>query len=330
MPIIYSFRDFTLNHKPMSMKIGLDIMGGDFAPENCLAGAVDALNALPADVRIVLIGDTEKAKAYLNSKHIPESQFDFVHAPDVIEMGEHPTKALAQKPNSSISVGYKLLKENEIQSFASAGNTGAMLVGAMFSVKAVPGVIRPCITSILPKENGGFGIVLDVGTNADCKPDVLYQFAILGSIFAKEVYKIDNPKVGLLNIGEEPEKGNLVAQATHALMKDSKDFNFVGNVEGIEVFEDKADVIVCEGFTGNVLLKTAEAFYSIIKRRNRSDDYFDKFNYELYGGTPILGINSNVMIAHGKSTPLAFKNMLILSRDIVEANLNEKIKTVFQ
>lgn len=312
------------------MKIGLDIMGGDFAPENCLAGAVDALDHLPADVRIVLIGDTDKAKAYLSSKQIPENKFDFIHAPDVIEMGEHPTKALAQKPNSSISVGYKLLKENQIQSFASAGNTGAMLVGAMFSVKAVPGVIRPCITSILPKENGGFGIVLDVGTNADCKPDVLYQFAILGSVFAQEVYKINNPKVGLLNIGEEPEKGNLVAQAAHALMKDSKDFNFVGNVEGIEVFEDKADVIVCEGFTGNVLLKTAEAFYSIIKRRNRSDDYFDKFNYELYGGTPILGINANVMIAHGKSTPLAFRNMLVLSKDIVEANLNEKIKNVFQ
>lgn len=314
----------------MSMKIGLDIMGGDFAPENCLAGAVDALNTLPADVRIVLIGDTEKAKAYLNSKNIPESKFDFVHAPDVIEMGEHPTKALAQKPNSSISVGYKLLKENEIQSFASAGNTGAMLVGAMFSVKAVPGVIRPCITSILPKINGGFGIILDVGTNADCKPDVLYQFAILGSVFAKEVYKIDNPKIGLLNIGEEPEKGNLVAQAAHALMKDSKDFNFVGNVEGLEVFEDKADVIVCDGFTGNILLKTAEAFYSLSKQRNISDEYFDKFNYELYGGTPILGVNSNVMIAHGKSTPLAFKNMLILSKNIVEANLNEKIKTVFQ
>lgn len=312
------------------MKIGLDIMGGDFAPENCLDGAIDALKSLPADVRIVLIGDMAKAKAYLSGKQVAESHFDFVDAPDVIEMGEHPTKALAQKPNSSISVGYKLLKENQIQSFASAGNTGAMLVGAMFSVKAVPGVIRPCITSILPKENGGFGIVLDVGTNADCKPDVLYQFAILGSVFAKEVYKIHNPKVGLLNIGEEPEKGNLVAQATHAMMKDTKDFNFVGNVEGIEVFEDKADVIVCEGFTGNVLLKTAEAFYSMIKRRNRSDEYFDKFNYELYGGTPILGINANVMIAHGKSTPLAFKNMLILSKDIVEANLNEKIKTVFQ
>ncbi len=312
------------------MKIGLDIMGGDFAPKNCLDGAIMALESLDPGVKMVLIGDSEKAKAYLKEKNVAEDTFEFVHATDVIEMGEHPTKALAQKPQSTISVGFKLLKEDQIQCFASAGNTGAMLVGSMFSVKAVPGVIRPCITSLLPKENGGFGIVLDVGTNADCKPDVLYQFAILGSIFAREVYKIKNPKVGLLNIGEEPEKGNLVAQAAHALMKDTKDFNFIGNVEGQEVFQDKADVIVCEGFTGNVLLKTAEAFYSMIKKRNRSDEFFDQFNYELYGGTPILGINSNVMIAHGKSTPLAFKNMMVLSKDIVEANLNEKIKTVFQ
>jgi glycerol-3-phosphate acyltransferase PlsX len=312
------------------MKIGLDIMGGDFAPKNCLDGAIMALGSLDPDVKIVLIGDSEKAKAYLKEQNVAEDKFEFVHATDVIEMGEHPTKALAQKPHSTISVGFKLLKEDRIQCFASAGNTGAMLVGSMFSVKAVPGVIRPCITSLLPKETGGFGIVLDVGTNADCKPDVLFQFAVLGSIFAKEVYKISNPKVGLLNIGEEPEKGNLVSQAAHALMKDTKDFNFIGNVEGQEVFQDKADVIVCEGFTGNVLLKTAEAFYSMIKKRNRSDEFFDQFNYELYGGTPILGINSNVMIAHGKSTPLAFKNMIMLSKDIVEANLNEKIKTVFQ
>lgn len=312
------------------MKLGLDILGGDYAPKNCLDGAIMALNELPESIRIVLIGDSEKAKQYIKEQGVDENRFDYFHATEAIEMGEHPTKALAQKPNSTISVGFKLLKENAIQCFASAGNTGAMLVGSMFSVKAVPGVIRPCITSILPKINGGFGIILDVGTNADCKPDVLYQFAILGSVFAKEVYKIENPKVGLLNIGEEPEKGNLVAQAAHGLMKDSKDFNFVGNVEGIEVFEDKADVIVCEGFVGNVLLKTAEAFYSMIKRRGRSDEYFDKFNYELYGGTPILGVNSNVMIAHGKSTPLAFKNMMLLSKDIVEANLNEKIKTVFQ
>lgn len=305
-------------------------MGGDFAPKNCLDGAIMALDTLPSNVKIVLIGDSETAKSYLKEKEISEEMFEFVHTTEVIEMGEHPTKALAQKPQSSISVGFKLLKENTIQCFASAGNTGAMLVGSMFSVKAVPGVIRPCITSVLPKTNGGFGIILDVGTNADCKPDVLYQFAILGSIYAKEVYRIDNPKVGLLNIGEEPEKGNLVTQAAHVMMKDTKDFNFIGNIEGSEVFEDKADVIVCEGFTGNVLLKTAEAFYSMMKKRNRSDDYFDRFNYELYGGTPILGINSNVMIAHGKSSPLAFKNMMVLSKDIIEANLNEKIKTVFQ
>ncbi len=305
-------------------------MGGDYAPNNCLDGAILALEVLPSTIKMVLIGDSDKAKSYLKEKGIAEDKFEFVHTTEVIEMGEHPTKALAQKPQSSISVGFKLLKENEIHCFASAGNTGAMLVGSMFSVKAVPGVIRPCITSVLPKTNGGFGIILDVGTNADCKPDVLYQFAILGSIYAKEVYKIDNPKVGLLNIGEEPEKGNLVTQATHAMMKGTKDFNFIGNIEGSEVFEDKADVVVCEGFTGNVLLKTAEAFYSMIKKRDRSDDYFDRFNYELYGGTPILGINSNVMIAHGKSTPLAFKNMMVLSKEIIEANLNEKIKTVFQ
>lgn len=312
------------------MKLGLDILGGDYAPNNCLDGAIMALESLPSSVKIVLIGDAEQAKTYLKNKGISEDAFEFVHAPDVIEMGEHPTKALAQKPNSSIAVGFQLLKQGAIQSFASAGNTGAMLVGAMFSVKTIPGVIRPCITSMLPKEDGGFGIVLDVGSNADCKPDVLYQFAMMGNVYAREVYKITTPKVGLLNIGEEPEKGNLVAQAAHALMKNSKDFNFVGNVEGIEVFEDKADVIVCEGFTGNILLKTAEAFYSLIKKRNRSDSYFDTFNYELYGGTPILGINANAMIAHGKSSALAFKNMMVLSKDIVEANLNEKIKTIFQ
>lgn len=305
-------------------------MGGDYAPKNCLDGAIMALESLPKHVRIVLIGDSEQAKTYIKEQGIAEDAFDYVHTTDVIQMGEHPTKAIAQKPNSSIAVGFKLLKENELQCFASAGNTGAMLVGAMFSVKAISGVIRPCITSILPKINGGFSVLLDVGTNADCKPDVLYQFAILGSIFAKEVYKVENPKVGLLNIGEEPEKGNLVAQAAYSLMKDTKDFNFIGNVEGLEVFEDKADVIVCEGFTGNVLLKTAEAFYSMSKRRNITDEYFEKFNYELYGGTPILGVNSNVMIAHGKSSALAYKNLMVLSKDIVEANLNEKIKTVFQ
>lgn len=312
------------------MKIGLDISGGDFAPKNCLEGAAMAVKELPKDVTLVLIGDSDNAKDYFSKNGVDADLFEYVHTTEVIEMGEHPTKAFSQKPNSSIFLGFKLLKEGKLDAFASSGNTGAMLVGAMFTVKAIPGVIRPCITSILPKVKGGFGLILDVGTNADCKPDVLYQFGILGSICAREVYKIENPRVGLLNIGEESEKGNLVAQATHALMKDTKDFNFVGNIEGREVFLDKADVVVCEGFVGNILLKTSEAFYDILKSRDRSDEYFDKFNYELYGGTPVLGVNSNVIIGHGISSALAFKNMMLLAKDVVDAKLNDKITQIFQ
>ena len=312
------------------MKIGFDIMGGDFAPKNCLDGAILASKELPETAIIVLIGDEGAAKKYLTEQKADLNRFEFVHTTETLEMGAHPTKALAQKPNSSIALGFKLLKEDKIQSFTSAGNTGAMLVGSMFSVKAVPGVIRPSIANPLPKENGGWGIILDVGTNADCKPDVLYQFGILGSIFAREIYKIEKPKVALLNIGEEPEKGNLVAQATYNLMKDSKDFNFVGNVEGRDLFNDKADVIVCEGFTGNILLKTAEVFYTMMRKRKMTNEYFDKFNYEIYGATPILGINSNVLIAHGISTPLAFKNALILAKELVDVKLSDKIKLAFQ
>ena len=312
------------------MKIGFDILGGDFAPDNCLQGVVLAAKELPKGAKLVLIGDSELAKSYFSQNGVDPAQFEYVHTTEVIDMGESPTKAFSQKPNSSIFLGFKLLKEKKIDAFASAGNTGAMLVGSMFTVKAIPGVIRPCITTLLPKESGGFGLLLDVGTNADCKPDVLYQFGILGSICAREVYKIKTPKVGLLNIGEEPEKGNLVAQAAYALMKDAKDFNFVGNIEGRELFSDKADVIVCEGFVGNILLKTAEAFYDVIKTRNRSDEYFDKFNYELYGGTPVLGINGTVLIGHGISSGLAFKNMLLLAKDVVDARLNEKIAQAFQ
>ena len=249
------------------MKIGFDILGGDFAPKNCLDGAILALKELPKNVKLVLIGDCEMAQNYFKSHQTDPDQFEYFHTTELIEMGDHPTKAFSQKPNSSISIGFKLLKEQKIDVFASAGNTGAMLVGSMFTVKAIPGVIRPCITSILPKENGGFGLLLDVGINADCKPDVLYQFGILGSIFAKEVYKIPNPKVGLLNIGVEPEKGNLITQAAYTMMKDSKDFNFIGNIEGRDLFSNKLDVVVCEGFVGNVVLKTAETFYDMVAPR---------------------------------------------------------------
>ena len=312
------------------MKIGIDIMGGDFAPDATISGAALAYNELPGDVKLVLIGDEAQIRAGLSANGADATKFEIVPTTEVIGMGEHPTKAFNQKPNSSIAVGFQLLKEKKIDGFASNGNTGAMLVGSMFSVKTIPGVIRPCITSILPKENGGKGLILDVGTNADCKPDVLYQFAVLGSLFAEHVYGIGKPKVALLNIGEEPEKGNLVSQAAHALMKESKDFNFIGNVEGRDLFNDAADVIVCDGFTGNIVLKSAEAFYTLIRKKGIKDPYFDRFNYENYGGTPVLGINSTVMIGHGISNNKAVKNMLLLTKDIIEANLSDKIKLAFQ
>jgi phosphate acyltransferase len=311
------------------MKIGFDIMGGDFAPENAIKGALLAQKELSKEDTIVLIGDEEKAKSLISEYLGDTSVFEYVHTTEVIGMGEHAAKAFTQKQNSSIAIGFKLLREENINVFASAGNTGSMLVGSMFTIKAIPGVIRPCITSILPKENGGMGLILDVGSNADCKPDVLYQFGVLGAIYAERVYNIKNPKVALLNIGEESEKGNLVAQATHNLMKDSKDFNFVGNVEGRDLFNDAADVIVCEGFVGNVVLKEAEAFYFLLKKRGLLDEYFHRFNYENYGGTAILGANGNVIIGHGISNDIAFKNMLLHSKDVVLANLPHHIRQKF-
>jgi glycerol-3-phosphate acyltransferase PlsX len=245
-------------------------------------------------------------------------------------MNEHATKALRKKPNNSISIGFKALKNKDIDVFSSAGNSGAMLVGSMFSIGPITGVIRPSITSVLPKENGSVGLILDVGVNADCKPDVLFQFAILGSLFAENIYKIKNPKVGLLNIGEEKGKGNLLTQAAYELLEDNDDINFIGNIEGRDIFNDKADVIVCDGFTGNVVLKQAEAFYSLIAKRKLMDSYFERFNYEIYGGTPVLGLDGNVLIGHGISNSIAIKNMLLLGKDLINSQLTSKIKTAFK
>lgn len=307
------------------MRIGIDIMGGDYAPKTTTEGAILAQQELP-DVELVLIGDENQIIPILEENGADKSKFSIVHTEEVIGMGEHPIKAFKTKPKSSIGIGFHLLKSGEIQGFAGAGNTGAMMVGSMYSVQSIPGIIRPCITSLLPKENGGVNLILDVGVNADCKPDVLYQFGIVGSIYAKDVLGIKNPKVGLLNIGEEPEKGNLMSQSAHNLMKDSKDFDFVGNIEGRDIFEDSCDVIVCDGFTGNVVIKEGEAFYHLMKKRGLLDDYFSRFNYEIYGGSPILGINSNVVVGHGISNDIAIKNMIKLTVDVAEANLSGKIK----
>jgi len=311
------------------VKFGLDIMGGDFAPEATVLGAIEALEHLVEDDTIVLIGDESKILEILERENVSSDLFELVHAPDTITSEDHPARALVKKPDSSIAVGFKLLKEGKLDSFASTGNSGAMLVGSMHVIRTIPGVIRPSIMSKIPKENGGSSIVLDVGINADCKPDVLYQFGVIGSLYAQHAEGIDNPRVGLLNIGEEKEKGNLLTQATYRMMAETNEFNFVGNVEGRALYENKADVIVCDGFTGNVVLKQAESLYELAQRRGVMDEYFERFNYAIYGGTPVLGVNANVLIGHGISSPMAIKNMILASKTVTLANLPSKIKQAF-
>jgi glycerol-3-phosphate acyltransferase PlsX len=245
-------------------------------------------------------------------------------------MSDHATKALAAKPNSSIALGFRLLKQGELDAFASTGNTGAMLVGSVMVMKPLPGVQRPCITSILPKADGTFGLMVDVGANADCKPDILFQFGLLGSLFAKHVYHIPTPKVGLLSIGEEEKKGNALTLAAHGLMKGTEQFNFIGNVEGRDLFRDKADVVVCDGFTGNVVLKALEGFHGLVKERGTDDPFLDRFDYQNYGGTPVLGIDGNVVIGHGISNTETVRNMLLFTRELVQSRLHERIREAFQ
>jgi len=312
------------------MRIGIDIMGGDFAPKATTLGAILALKEVPSDCRIVLIGDEPMTKSILAENGVDASLFDFIQADQVIEMGEHPTRALSQKPNSSLSIGFQMLKEGSIDAFASAGNSGAMLVGSMFSVKTIPGMNRPAICSYLPKENGGFGVILDVGANADCKPELLVQFAILGSLVAEILFGIKNPKVGLLNIGEEAEKGNLLTQATYPLLKETANINFIGNIEGRDLFNDKADVIVCDGFTGNIVLKLSETFHDMTAGKGMDAPFFARLNYENYGGSPVLGVNAPVVVGHGISNDIAIKNLILLAKEMVSTNLTEKIKAAFK
>jgi glycerol-3-phosphate acyltransferase PlsX len=311
------------------MKIALDAMGGDFAPAATVEGAILAAEMLADKAEILLIGDQPQIEAELQKHGYSSSRISIIHTTQVIEMGEHPTKALTQKPDSSIAKGYAMLKAKEIDAFASAGNTGAMLVGALFSVKAVEGFMRPCIASFAPKLNGGIGVILDVGANADCKPEVLEQFGEIGAIYAQYVLKIDNPKVGLMNLGEEEGKGTNVTQAAYQLLKNNTPLNFIGNIEGRDLFNDKADVIVCDGFTGNVILKMAESFYDILKEKNISDPFIDRLDYEAVGGTPILGINGTAIIGHGASSAGAVRNMLNQAYQMAKSEISEKFKKTY-
>ncbi len=312
------------------MKIGLDIMGGDFAPMATVKGALMARQELPAQIKVVLFGDETIIREQFSAIGASTEGFEIVPTTQIIEMSDHPVRAMSQKPDSSISRGFSMLASGELDAFCSAGNTGAMLAGAMYTIKPIPGLIRPAIAVALPQKEGGFTLLLDVGLNPDARPDVLYQYAIMGSLYSHYVYGKETPKVGLLNIGSEEEKGNLLTKSSYQIMKDTPDFNFVGNVEGNELFFDRADVVVCDGFTGNVVLKQAESFYDLMKNNENTDPFFERFNYENFGGTPILGIGSPVLIGHGISSPLAIKNMLIQNKTIVESGLITKLKKAFK
>lgn len=311
------------------MNIGLDMMGGDFAPQEAVKGVQLYLSQSGAPANLFLIGDEGQINSLLAENSINSPCIKVVHASQIIDMHEHPTKALKEKQHSSIAIGFHLLASGKTDAFISAGNTGAMLVGALFSIKAFETILRPTIATVIPKENGGTGLLLDVGLNSDCKPENLNQFAILGALYAKHILDIENPRVGLINIGEEEGKGNLLAQASFPLLKGNGSINFVGNIEGRDIFLDKADVMVCEGFTGNVVLKLAESIYEITQRKEIHHEYLDRFNFERYGGTPVLGISKPVMIGHGISHGLAFSNMIKLSQKMIETGLMEKMKTSF-
>src|SRR5258708_7026510 len=265
------------------MNIGLDMMGGDFAPLEAVKGVSQYLSNKKSSGDLTLIGDQSQVEKLLAESQVSSEKINIIHAEQVIDMHESPTKALKEKQKSSIAIGFHLLASGKTDAFLSAGNTGAMLVGALFSIKAVEGVLRPTISSVIPRENGKTGIILDVGLNADCKPEQLNQFAVMGSVYVQQIMGIDNPRVALLNVREEEGKGNILSQATYPLLKENRHINFIGNIEGRDVLLDKADVVVCERFTGNVIPKLAKSLYEISERQNLDHAYFDRFNFENYG-----------------------------------------------
>lgn len=306
------------------MKIGIDMMGGDFAPLEAVKGIQHYL-AGNDPAHLVLTGDEAEVRPLLEAHGVPASAYTLVHAAQVIDMHEHPTRALKEKQQSSIAIGFHLLASGKTDAFISAGNTGAMLVGSLYALKPLEGVLRPTISTIIPKENGRTGLLLDVGLNSDCKPEQLNQFARMGSVYAQQILGIEKPRVALLNIGEEEGKGNLLAQATYPLLKANEHLHFVGNVEGRDVLLDKADVMVCDGFTGNIILKLAESLYEITRQKGIDHEYFERFNFENYGGTPVLGISHPVIIGHGISRGRAFHNMITLAQKMIYTGVMQQM-----
>jgi phosphate acyltransferase len=326
------------------IKIAVDAMGGDYAPENVIEGAIMALRESNNRFEIVFVGDEKKIKNELRKYDTIGLNYSIVDAPQVIGMDDIPTVALRRKKNSSIVVGMKLHSDGEVDAFASAGNTGAVLTAATFILGRIEGISRPTIGSVFPTESGRKSIMLDVGANVDCKPNHLFEFAIMGSIYSSEILGQKNPKVALLNIGEESTKGGEVVLQAYQLLSESK-LNFVGNVEGRDILLGKADVIVCDGFVGNIVLKFAESVLGVLKRKLRNyamrnifrrltfgllarglRKALKEFDYQEYGGVPFLGVNGVAIIGHGSSTAVAIKNMIYRAEETVYRKINQKIK----
>jgi len=309
------------------MRIGIDIMGGDFAPGSTIRGAILARESLPVDTEIILIGDEEIISRYSDEHQLDIDGFSIVHAREAVEMDDHPLKAFKEKPKAGLFQGHRMLANGSLDGFCSAGNTGAMMVGAMQVITSIPGIIRPAIAANIPNTSGTNSVLLDVGLNPDARPDVLYQYGSIGSIYSHLVHGVTEPGVALLNVGVEESKGNLVTRSTYQLMKESSTYNFVGNIEANEMFvSTRADVIVTDGFIGNIMLKQAEAFYKVVSERGVCNGYFEMFNFENFGGTPVLGVKAPLVIGHGISTDKAIKNMLIHTAEVVGAGLVNRIK----
>ena len=317
------------------MRIALDAMGTDDAPTSEVAGAIDALARGGEDVEIVLVGDEERIARELESHDgYPEDRLRIHHAPERIRPEDAPALAVRRKPDSSIVVGLKLQKKDEVDAFVSAGSTGAVMAGSLLLLRPLPGVDRPAVGTLLPTSSGSV-LMLDAGANVDCKPQHLLQFGLLGNIYAQDLMGRAEPRVGLLNIGEEAEKGDELAVESYRLLSESG-VNFVGNVEGREIIGGRVDVLVCDGFVGNVLLKfyesVAEFIIKLLRREIEHlegelhlEDVFRVLDYAEYGGAPLLGVNGVSIICHGHSPPKAIRNAVGVAAQAVRSSMVEHI-----
>jgi len=330
--------------RPDKLRIAIDAMGGDFAPKNEIDGAIMFLNSYRGSASIILVGDSTLIQDELGQRKTKNLDIEVIHASEIVTMDDDASTALKNKKDSSMAVGLSLCKEGKADAFLSAGNTGAMLATSTVILGRVQGVHRPTIGTFFPTSAGKPTLIIDAGANIDAKPRFLYEFAIMGSLYCKLMFGIESPKISLLNIGEEPSKGTAAVQEAYKLISNS-DLNFVGNMEGRDIFSGKADVMVCDGFIGNIILKFAESFlgffksslenYSNKKALNKVKvgltvptlrDVFKEFDYQEYGGVPLLGVNGTVIIGHGKSSPKAVMNMILRSKELVESGFNEKLE----